>query len=50
MKEDWKFQRRRARLVDELREKGISSERVLKAIGTVQRQHFVDPADRKSVV
>lgn len=44
MKEDWKFQRRRARLVEELREKGISSERVLKAIGTVQRQHFVDPA------
>jgi protein-L-isoaspartate(D-aspartate) O-methyltransferase len=44
MKEDWKFQRRRARLVEELREKGISNERVLRAIGTVQRQHFVDPA------
>ncbi len=44
MTEDWKFQRRRARLVDELREKGISDERVLQAIGKVQRQQFVDPA------
>jgi protein-L-isoaspartate(D-aspartate) O-methyltransferase len=44
MKEDWKFQRRRARLVEELREKGITSERVLAAIGKVERQHFVDPA------
>ena len=44
MREDWKFQRRRAKLVDELREKGITNERVLRAIGSVQRHQFVDQA------
>lgn len=39
-----KFQRLRARLVEELREKGIDDERVLKAIGTVPRHRFVEPA------
>lgn len=44
MNEDWKFERRRSRLVEELREKGIVNERVLAAIGRVPRHHFVDQA------
>lgn len=40
------FQRRRAALVDELRAKGITDERVLAAIGAVPRHAFVDPALR----
>ena len=44
MTEDWKFERRRNRLVDELREKGISNERVLAAIGRVPRHRFVEQA------
>jgi len=44
MTEDWKFQRRRARLVEELREKGIKNERVLAAIGRVQRHRFMEQA------
>lgn len=44
MTEDWKFERRRSKLVDELREKGITSERVLAAIDTVPRHRFVDQA------
>ena len=44
MTEDWKYERRRSRLVEELREKGIADERVLAAIGRVQRQLFVEQA------
>lgn len=44
MTEDWKFQRRRARLVETLRSKGIDDERLLAAIGRVPRQEFVDQA------
>jgi protein-L-isoaspartate(D-aspartate) O-methyltransferase len=44
------FERRRARLVEELREKGLggddSSERVLAAVGRVERHRFVDAALR----
>ena len=39
-----KFKRRRAQLVDELRERGIESERVLEALGRVPRHRFMDPA------
>ena len=39
-----KFQRLRARLVEELRQKGIEDERVLHAIGEVPRHQFVEPA------
>lgn len=46
MPEDRKYQRRRADLVDELREKGIRHESVLTAIGTVPRHLFVEPALR----
>jgi protein-L-isoaspartate(D-aspartate) O-methyltransferase len=41
-----KFQRQRARLVDQLRERGITDERVLQAIGRVPRHRFVEPALR----
>ena len=44
MNEDWKFERRRNRLVIELREKGIVDERVLAAINRVPRHMFVDQA------
>jgi protein-L-isoaspartate(D-aspartate) O-methyltransferase len=40
------FERRRARLVSELREKGLRDERVLKALGRVERHRFVDAALR----
>ena len=40
------YQRRRADLVEELREKGIHDERVLAAIGKVPRHLFVEPALR----
>ena len=43
---DRTYQRRRARLVDTLRERGIDNERVLDAIGAVKRHQFVDPALR----
>ena len=46
MNEDWKYQKRRERLVEELREKGIQDERVLAAIGRVPRHLFVDVALR----
>ena len=39
-----KFARQQERLVNELREKGIDDERVLKAIGTVPRHLFVEQA------
>ncbi len=42
--EDWKFKRRRASLVELLREKGITDAGVLAAIGTVPRHRFVDDA------
>ena len=44
LREDRKFSRQQARLVDELREKGIHDERVLKAIGSVPRHLFVEQA------
>ena len=44
MSEDWKFQRRRERLVETIREKGIENERVLAAIGRVPRHRFMDQA------
>lgn len=39
-----KFSRQRAALLDLLREKGITDERVLKAMGTVPRHLFMDQA------
>ena len=44
MSNDWKFERRRQRLVQLLRDKGINDERVLAAIGRVRRHLFVDEA------
>jgi len=41
---DRRFRRRRQRLVDQLRERGIDDERVLEAIGAVPRHEFVAPA------
>ncbi len=41
---DRRFHRRRQRLVDQLRERGIDDERVLEAIGSVPRHKFVAPA------
>ena len=45
--EDRKYTRLQARLIEELRDKGIDNERVLKAIGTVPRHRFVEPAFRQ---
>lgn len=47
MTEDWKYQRRRNNLVALLREKGITDERVLEAIGKVPRHLFMDDAFRR---
>ncbi len=44
MSNDWKFERRRQRLVQLLRDKGIEDERVLAAVGRVPRHLFVDEA------
>lgn len=44
MENDWKYARRRDKLVDTLRTKGIKDERVLAAIGRVWRHRFVDQA------
>jgi protein-L-isoaspartate(D-aspartate) O-methyltransferase len=41
------FERRRARLVAELREKGLDDERVLDAVGRVPRHQFMDDALRR---
>ena len=41
------FERRRARLVEELRTKGLHNERVLDAVGRVERHRFVDAALRR---
>jgi protein-L-isoaspartate(D-aspartate) O-methyltransferase len=41
-----KFRRQRERLVDQLRDRGISDEQVLEAIGRVPRHRFVEPALR----
>lgn len=41
-----KFQRQREKLVEQLRERGITDEHVLQAIGTVPRHLFVEPALR----
>lgn len=43
---DRKYQRRRARLIQTLRRRGIENERVLAAIEAVPRHLFVDPALR----
>ncbi len=43
---DRRYRRRRERLVDTLRSRGIHDERVLAAIGAVPRHAFVDPALR----
>ncbi len=42
--DEFKFRKRRKALADELREKGIQDEHVLKAIGTIPRHVFVDSA------
>jgi len=41
-----KFRRQRERLVDQLRQRGIADEGVLRAIGRVPRHQFVEPALR----
>ncbi len=46
MIEDWKYQKRRSRLIESLREKGISDERVLAAMEQVPRHLFVEQALR----
>ncbi|MDX1546147.1 MAG: protein-L-isoaspartate(D-aspartate) O-methyltransferase [Rhodothermales bacterium] len=46
LEDDRKYQRQRAELVEELRARGISDERVLGAIGRVPRHGFVEPALR----
>lgn len=46
MNDDRKYQRQRQRLVDSLRENGISDERVLAAVAAVPRHRFVEPALR----
>ena len=46
-REDRKYTRLQARLVDDLRTKGIADERVLAAIGSVPRHRFVEPAFRQ---
>lgn len=43
---DRRYRRRRERLVETLRSRGIHDERVLAAIGRVPRHEFVDPALR----
>ena len=40
---DWRYQKRRNRLVSQLQNKGIDDENVLAAIGAVPRHEFVDP-------
>jgi protein-L-isoaspartate(D-aspartate) O-methyltransferase len=45
-REERKFRRQRANLVDELRKRGISDENVLNAIGAVPRHEFVEDAMR----
>ncbi len=42
--DDRKFKRRRAQLLDSLRERGIDDERVLGALAAVPRHRFIDPA------
>ncbi len=46
MLSDGVFDRRRQRLVDQMREHGISDERVLAAIGSTHRHRFVEKAFR----
>ncbi|MFW5973364.1 MAG: protein-L-isoaspartate(D-aspartate) O-methyltransferase [Bacteroidota bacterium] len=47
MPDDRRYQRQREQLVEQLRSKGITDERVLKAIGSVPRHLFVDQALRR---
>ncbi|MCU0457157.1 MAG: protein-L-isoaspartate(D-aspartate) O-methyltransferase [Bacteroidales bacterium] len=44
MNDDFEAKGKRKKLVDELRRKGISDEEVLRAIDTVPRHKFMDPA------
>lgn len=44
MTDDWKYLRRRAKLIEDLRRKGISDERILTAMGKVPRHAFVEDA------
>lgn len=44
MNDSFEAKGKRKRLVDELRKKGITDEEVLRAIGTVPRHRFMDPA------
>ena len=44
MREERDFRRQRARLVEELRDKGITDDRVLGAVSRVPRHLFVEPA------
>ena len=44
MSEDLKYQKRRRILIEELREKGITNEGVLSALGRVNRHEFVEDA------
>ena len=46
MNVDRRYQRQRQRLVDSLRDNGISNERVLAAVGAVPRHLFVEEALR----
>lgn len=46
MTEERRYERQRNRLVADLREKGISDEQVLAAIGAVPRHHFIEPGLR----
>ena len=45
-REERKFRRQRTHLVEELRERGIADENVLRAIGSVPRHEFVEDAMR----
>ncbi|TDI77313.1 MAG: protein-L-isoaspartate(D-aspartate) O-methyltransferase [Bacteroidetes bacterium] len=44
MTKNWMYQRRRSALIDDLREKGISEERILEAMGRVARHKFMEDA------
>lgn len=44
MKDSFEARGKRKKLVDELRQKGITDEEVLRAINTVPRHYFMDPA------
>jgi protein-L-isoaspartate(D-aspartate) O-methyltransferase len=43
-----KYKQQRQQLVDSIRKKGISDEKVLSAIGSVPRQFFMDPSHKEN--